>query len=881
MSAPFRPAKAAKTLVIVAACFALLLGIAAGAAIAATRNIRATEDFTDFQPNLPTKILDVKGRLITEFSSDEKREMVSIKDLPRHLIDALVTREDQSFYRHRGFTIKSISRAFVGKLVGKSLGGGSTITQQVAGTLYADRSDYSIRRKLVELWWALQLERRYTKEEILEIYLNRMYMGAGCYGVEAASKFYFGHSAREIGLAESAVLVIQLSSPSKYNPIENPNNARARSREVLDQMARLGYCSKADADAAFDEYWDNFDYTRVATSAFFMRDDKAPWFSEYVRRQLEDMLYGSLDIYKDGFVVNTTLDLDMQAAADLYMKRGIDQVNKEFKASSGLRLSEAEKTYVPIVEMLGLAFDFEELFVSEAKVKGKTLDYFQRRLNPAIDAAALLFGLSDLKAIANASSGKAKTDLEKTTVEGALVTLENETGHVKAIVGGSKFDQSNQLIRATQALLMPGSCFKPLYYSAAIDTRKFTEGSLIYDSPVVFYNEDGTPYIPLNYKGEWKGPVLTWYALAKSMNVPSLKVLDSIGFDAAIDRAASLLDIRDPAEVRRTFPRVYPLGLGVIGVSPIKMARAFAVFGNQGKEVTPIAIRSVEDRNGRIILEPEKDLRTQQKKKGQGIQVVSPQNAAVMVDMLERVVQYGTLQGPSGGGAALSYKGEDGKKYTIPSAGKTGTTQNWADAWTVGFTPYMTTAIWFGFDRPGNSLGVNQSGATIAGDYWSQYMREIHRGLPYKDFARPQTGLVQVSVCSVSGLLPTEFCDEGTTSLLFYEGTEPKKYCDLHQYGAERDRSLLDKLGDQMKLYGDSGAVDSKLNLDIPGLDLGAPSAPPPSVPLPGAATPLPGAASPLPGALAPAAAPSGGSPAGAVPAAPTPAEGAATGLLD
>ncbi len=824
MSAPKRPAKALKVLLLVVAALALLMGIAVGAALAATRNIRATEDFSAFEPNLPTKILDVKGRLITEFSSDEKREMVSIKELPRHLIDALITREDQAFYRHRGFTLKSLIRAVWGKVSGQTLGGGSTITQQVAGTLYADRADYSIRRKIVELWWALQLERRYTKEEILEIYLNRMYMGAGCYGVEAASKFYFGHSAREISLAEAAILVIQLSSPAKYNPIANPNNARARSREVLDQMVRAGYATREEADASFNEYWESFDYTRVVTSAFFMRDDKAPWFSEYVRRQLEDMLYGSLDLYKDGFVVNTTLDLDMQAAADRYMKLGIEQVNAEFKASSGIRLKEAERTYIPIVEMLGLAFDLDELFVSEAKVKGKTLDYYQRRLNPTLDAAALLFGLPDLKAITNASYGKAKTELEKTTVEGALITIENETGHIKAIVGGSKFDQSNQLIRATQASLMPGSCFKPLYYSAAIDSRKFTEGSLIYDSPVVFYNENGTPYVPLNYKGEWKGPVLTWYALAKSMNVPSLKILDAIGFDTAIDRAAALLDITNPAEIRQTFPRVYPLGLGVIGVSPLKMARAFAVFANQGREVTPIAIRSVEDRNGRIILEPEKELRTQQKKKGQAIQVISPQNAAVMVDMLERVVQYGTLQGPSGGGAALSYKDEAGKKYTIPSAGKTGTTQNWADAWTVGFTPYLTTAIWFGFDRPGNSLGVNQSGATIAGDYWSRYMREVHRGLPYKAFARPQTGLIQVNVCSVSGLLPTEFCTEGTTSLLFYEGTQPSRYCDLHQYGAERDQALLNKLGDQLKLLNDGNAVDSKLKIDIPGLDLNTPA---------------------------------------------------------
>ncbi|MDA8409936.1 MAG: penicillin-binding transpeptidase domain-containing protein, partial [Treponema sp.] len=395
------------------------------------------------------------------------------------------------------------------------------------------------------------------------------------------------------------------------------------------------------------------------------------------------------------------------------------------------------------------------------------------------------------------------------------------------IVGGSKFDQANQLIRATQAKLMPGSTFKPLYYSAAIDSRLFTEGTMIDDSPVVFYNEDGTPYIPLDYKGEFSGTVLTWYALAHSMNVPSLKVLDKIGFDAAINRAAALLDITDPAEIRRTFPRVYPLGLGVISVAPIKMARAFAVFANQGRAVDPIAITSVEDRDGRVILEPEKDVRAMQRKRGQAAQVVSPQNAAIMVDMLQRTVQSGTLAWPTRSGTMFTYKDAKGKEYTLPAGGKTGTTQNWADAWTVGFTPYFTTAVWFGFDKPGNSLGVSQTGATLAGDIWAQYMRGINRGLPMRNFVRPATGLVQVKVCAVSGELPTEFCNNGFENLLYLEGTQPTKACEIHQYSAERDSKLIKKLEDQTRIYG-SGLpnVDTKLKVDIPGIDL---SSPPPA----------------------------------------------------
>lgn len=792
----FRKPKKRTLLGLVTLCILLLamfLGIVVGLFVAETVNVKNQENFTEFTPALPTKLLDINGNLITEFSAEEKREIISIKELPTHLIHAVLAREDPDFYKHHGFSFKAIVRAVFGQLIGKNLGGGSTITQQLAGTLYLDRSERSITRKLRELWWALQLERRYSKNEILELYLNRMYMGAGTYGVEAASKYYFGHSAREISLAEAAILVIQLSSPARYNPLDNPNIARNRQKAVLDKMVDLGYATRQEADASFEEYWANYDYTRVSTSAYFARDDKAPWFSEYVRRQLENMLYGSLDLYKDGFVVKTTLDLTFQAAADRQMALGLDQANEEYKKTITTRLDKAEALYVPIIDLLSLAFGIDEIHAtSESKSSQNAVNRYIKRLNPALDVAALMFNMQDVKLITNAAYGKLKTIAEKNTVEGALISIENETGYIKAMIGGSKYDQSNQLIRAVQGKIMPGSSFKPLYYSAAIDSRKYTPASLIYDSPVVFYNENGTPYIPLNYKGEWKGPVLLWYALAHSMNVPSLKILDSIGFDAAIDRAALLLGINDTEEKRKTFPRLYPLGLGVISVAPIQMARAFAVFANQGREVSPIAILQVEDRNGKIFLDPEKELRLQQKRRGSSIQLISPQTAYVMTTLLKNTVETGTLAYASGYGTKFTYTDPNGKKYTIPAAGKTGTTQNWADAWTVGYTPYYTTAVWFGFDRPGNSLGVTQTGATIAGPVWANYMREVHRGLPMKDFVRPSTGLIDVRVCSKSGLLPTPYCNEGTITLTFLEGTQPQKYCDIHESANQYNPLVLD-----------------------------------------------------------------------------------------
>jgi penicillin-binding protein 1A len=799
---------------------AVVIGVGLGLSLAETNNIKNQENFIEFAPALPTKIVDINGALITEFSADEKREMVSLSELPRHLIYAVLAREDPDFYNHKGFSIRGIARAVMGKIIGQPLGGGSTITQQVAGTLYTDRTEYSYTRKLRELWWSLQMERRYTKNEILEIYLNYMYMGPGTYGVEAASKYFFGHSARDITLAEAAILVIQLSSPSRYNPLDNPNVARNRQRSVLDRMIEFGYTTQEEADASFDDYWANYDYTRASTSAYYSREDAAPWFSEYVRRELNTMMYGTMDYYRDGYTVLTTLDLRHQAAAEKFMEQGLTKANKEYSRSSSNRLTEAERTYVPVIDMLSLFFDLRDIHASsEAVNEQKALNRYTKVVNPVVDMAAFLFDIPDLKVITASAFEELRTNTEKNVVEGALIAIENDTGSITALIGGSKYDESNQLIRATQGNIQPGSSFKPLYYSAAIDSRIFTPTSLIYDLPIVFHNEDGTPYIPLNFRGEWKGSVLLYDALANSMNVPSLKILDAIGFDAAINRAAALLGISDPDAIRQTFPRVYPLGLGISSVAPLQMARAFAVFANQGRDVSPIAIRAVEDRNGRVVLDTEREVRLRQQRMGNEIQVISPQNAYIMTSIMKKTVEMGSLYAPSEWGAKFTYRDEDGKRYHMPMAGKTGTPQNWSDAWAVGYSPYYTTAIWFGFDKPGNSLGVNLTGSTLAGPVWADFMREVHQGLPFKDFVKPATGIIDVTVCSKSGLLKTPGCP-GDVTMPFLEGTQPTRYCDMHDNTAARTNQVnLEGMHLDTMLI-DSGSLLGELKLPELRLDL-------------------------------------------------------------
>ncbi|MDR2953128.1 MAG: penicillin-binding protein, partial [Treponema sp.] len=508
--------------------------------------------------------------------------------------------------------------------------------------------------------------------------------------------------------------------------------------------------------------------------------------------------------------VHTTLDLRHQEAAEKFMSEGLERANREYIRSRGRSNAQAERIYIPIINLLTLAFDITDIRSAAAgQNETKALSRYTRTINPIVDLAALAFGIPELKDATSKGFADLKVNTEQNVVEGALISIENETGYITAIVGGSKYDESNQLIRATQGNTQPGSSFKPLYYSAAIDSRKLTAASLIYDVPIVFHNEDGTPYIPLNFRGEWKGSVLLYDALAHSMNVPSLKVLDTIGFDLAIERAAALLDITDPAQIRRTFPRVYPLGLGIISSSPLRMARAFAVFGNEGRNVTPIAIRAVEDRNGRVVLDVERDVRQRQRRMGNGIQVVSPQNAYIMTKIMEKTVTEGTLAYGSGVGSKLAYKDEKGNTFRIPLAGKTGTPQNWSDAWAVGYSPYYTTAIWFGFDKPGNSLGVELTGSTLAGPIWGDYMREIHKGKSRREFARPASGIIDVTVCAKSGLLRTADCNEGVVTLPFLTGTQPGQYCDLHggsspyqsripvrsaQYGAYDDDFLFNSL---------------------------------------------------------------------------------------
>ena len=519
------------------------------------------------------------------------------------------------------------------------------------------------------------------------------------------------------------------------------------------------------------------------------------------------------------------------------MDRYIRYANRTYQRSTGERTNQAFSVYTPMTELLALTFNLNSLKVSEQRNEAISKATYTSQINPVMDVMSLMFGVDSLKlGIVNKANQQAKVKVSKTTIEGTMIALENDTGYITSLVGGSKFDSENQFIRAVQAKLQPGSAFKPLYYSAAIDSRNFTPTSIISDTPVVFHTADGKPYIPQNFLGEWKGDVELWYALAHSMNVPSLKVLDGIGFEAGINRSIALLGIPKEEVPYRGFVPGYPIGLGVCSVRPIELARAYSVFANGGKEVTPIAIRSVEDKNGNVILNPEKEVRTALQAKGAAAQVISPQTAFVMTELLQNTVRSGSLAGPSSNGNKLRYRDSNGRLYKIPAAGKTGTTQNWADAWAVGFTPYYTSVFWFGFDKPGQSLGLQLTGSTLSGYAWADYMKKVHNGLPMKEFSKPATGVIEATVCSVSGGILTPECGNHKVTAWYLEGTQPTQVCSVHStanssrtigiyrlekelykagFASEliiRDNSTLSFNLDKPLQSGDFGVFDTKLS---------------------------------------------------------------------
>ncbi len=765
--------KLERVLVIILLLLSIVLGTGLGIFIAAFSNTTDIVELEDFKPEIPSKIYDRNGNLISELFT-VKREPVTFEQLPKNLINALLATEDAQFYSHHGINLKRVFGALVANIKsGKRSQGASTITMQLSRTLFTGREKTWVR-KIKESWLALKIEKKYSKNEILTLYFNQIYFGHGAYGIEAASQFYFNKRVEDLTLAECAMLAGLPQSPNRLSPIKNPTLARKRQERVLEAMVESKMIGMKEAYESFQDFWINFrlQMRSPSQSVYKLTENKAPYFVEYVRQKLEQ-IYSSDRIYTDGLKVYTSLDLTQQSYAEKHLKEGLDRQNQIYKQTTSVIKNTLDKKILDSLDMLSLCFNLENIDISASKNEERILTLLQKNFIAPFDMISFLFGTNNINRIIESSYSIEQGAGEFQKVEGAIIAMEPKTGYITAMVGGSDFTEDNQLNRAVQIRRQTGSGFKPYIYTAAIDTKIFTPASIIVDSPVVFYNGD-EKWIPNNYSGTYKGKMRLREALRQSVNVVTAKIVDRLGVDTVIKYASRILDIQDPEDIKKRFPRVYSIALGIVELSPYEQARGFCTFANNGTEVTPIAILYVLDRDGNLIDNYEANVRKKEIQKGQR-RVISEQTNFIIVDMLRDVLR----PGGTGYRAASTYG------FDKPAAGKTGTTQNWKDAWFSGFTPDLVASVWVGFDRNSISLGRGQAGGVVAAPIWAQFMRDALQDKPGTWYSRPK-GIYAVKICKRSGLLPTEYCKDTITEY-FLEGTIPTEYCTECKPGSKNE----------------------------------------------------------------------------------------------
>ena len=718
-----------------------------------------------FQPSITTKIYDKNGLLISELFR-EKRDVVKKEKLPANLINAFVAIEDSEFFEHFGINIKGIVRAFfINLFSGRIRQGGSTITQQLSKILLTSRKR-NIYRKIKEAFIAVMIEMYYTKEDILELYMNQIFLGHGTYGVESASRFYFEKHVWDLNLAESALLASLPSAPNRLSPLRHPKSSMERHKIVLARMVETGYISIEDAERAYLDFWPGYlsyiNELPPTMNTWSARINKAPWFTEYIRRKLIKK-YGEEMVYEKGLLVYTTLDLHKQIAGQRILKKSLELRTKISKSLSFKNEDYIVDNYSDMVDAFSLLFDIKGFLKRGSRKIKKINDYLQKGIIDEFESLNYLVGFSNIDRLLDSYKSRYFSDKEFLQVEGCIVSIDQRNGYIEAMIGGSEFSSINQLNRVMQSRRQPGSAIKPLIYSAAIESGKFTPATAILDSPVVFLDNEGGDWIPENYEGEFYGLLRLRRALAMSINVISVRISETLGIDYIMRYLARLLRM-DGAEAKRRIPRNFSVALGSIDVSPLELARAYAIIANGGKDVIPFSIRHIKDRNGKIIENREREVGEILKKcaKDGTIQVIKPETAEIMIGLLRTVVSAGTGRSASIG---------------RPAGGKTGTTNNWKDAWFVGFAPQLTTCIWVGYDKLGLSLGIGQSGGAVVAPTWSEYMRAALRDeqvLEFPTYAK----LEMHEVCNLSGLLPSSNCRE-VVEEFFIPGTAPEKECEL------------------------------------------------------------------------------------------------------
>ncbi len=642
-----------------------------------------------YKPTQTAKIYAADGRLIRELGT-ERRTVLAIDEISPALRAAFVAVEDKRFYQHGGIDVRRVFGAVVANLKARGFAQGfSTITMQLARNVFPERlpSTKDIRRKIREARVALELERTYPKDRILELYLNQIFMGGSAHGVEAAAQKYFGKSARSVNVAEGALLAAIANVPNRYNPRRFPDRALARRNIVLSLMAEQGYLSQEAA-----ERWKAYPIELSSREDF---DDVAPYFVEYVRQQLFDRFDPAR---RSGLRIYTTLDLDMQMAAERALEEQLSKIE------AGEYGPYRHPTY--------------QQFVAAGHNPDQKLT-------------------------------------ETPYLQGALVTVEAETGYVRAMVGGRDFNHS-EYNRATQAERQAGSTFKPFVYTAAVRAGK-PASYIIDDGPVSDYDtSDSLPWEPQNFDGRFRGPMTMRRGLALSRNLVAIRLGMELGVAAVVGEATQFgISTRIPQ-----FPSSF---IGSASVIPLEMASAYTTFATLGQRAAPVAVVRVEEEDGNIVWEPQQRRR----------EILDSDRMWLVTNMLEGVLQpggtaWGTVRGPNSPG------------FQHPAGGKTGTTNDGTDVWFIGFTSELVTAVWVGLDRP-QKIKANAQGGLLAAPVWSAYMNDVYEGRPIPSgWDRPPT-LILREVDGVTGLLADPFCPrEVRVWEWFLPGTAPREFCPVH-----------------------------------------------------------------------------------------------------
>jgi penicillin-binding protein 1A len=684
---------------------AVLVGATTGLLLVYATDLPQVDALEAYRPSSITELYDDHGRVIGSFAL-QRRVVVGYDDFPPVLRDALVSIEDKDFYKHSGINVIRIAGAAYRDIEsGGKVQGASTLTMQLAKNLFLS-PDRRWQRKVQEAMLAVQIERRFTKPQIFALYANQIALGHGVYGFEAASEFYFSKPAKQLTLEEAALLAGLPKGPSLYSPINHPDKAVRRRNLVINALLEDGKITAAQAADA-----------RSAPLVLHLAHDPnslSPYFVEEIRRYLENK-YGADQVHEGGLKVYTTLDVDMQKAANQAVLDGVSAYERRHGWKGHLENVVAEGAVLDkyshpdwddepevngyvhaLVTASGTGIATLKFGKYTAALGQGDVAWTQQKLANILKAGDICY----VRILTLGANGAARVSLEEDSgAQGSLLAIDNATGGIKALVGGRDFNDS-KFDRATQAMRQVGSSFKPYVYTTVIDQGASPDDTIL-DEPISFDTPSG-PYTPHNYDEKFEGIITLRRALAQSRNIPALKLANKVGIKTVIAYA-------DRFGITAKLPPYLPVALGSAEISLIEQTSAYSVFPNDGVRVTPRFLTRVTDYEGRVLEEDFPDVKD----------VVSERTARIMTSMLREVVLHGT-------GIAAA-------RLPFPVAGKTGTTNDFTDAWFVGFSPTMTCGVWVGYDEK-KSLGAKETGAHAALPIWMSFMTVAMAGKDAGEF---------------------------------------------------------------------------------------------------------------------------------------------------